>query len=674
MIFEKICINNMLSYYGTCEFDLTGLSPNKNVVLIYGRNNFGKTNFLNSIKLLFSGTKNDELRTVGESGQQKLTPKQYVLGKPGLWDGLLNRTARHNGEDTCSISISWQDASGDKVCATRTWVVTKNDYTEDVQVVLPHNRLTGGEAEDFFQGQLPNDFVPFFFFDGEKIQELAVGTESARAAQIERLLNISPLKVVCNQLAELTKEYGKKLLSPSARAEVKQAEAKKSQHVANIATKESELNDNQIEEQEINIELQKIKKQKEYFTVQGALNTEETIERAIQLLKEQIEVERDIINKEIPKFIIFWANPKLIGSVIESLYKEQNAIANNDIPLLGVLQDTLGKNVFDAPPFPKDRLTEEQITFYKQKIVKALGMFKPSDGQEQERSFSLSLDKCIQLREFLLRFIPGENVGRQSIVDALTKISLLKRDLNEKEEQLSGLASLSAEERVRFQELEAKEDTLHGQLIEKRAEIRNLESELENEHRQADEAEKTIQTAMDREKDALTNDERLDLSRKLNSFFARFRDELRKQKKVNIESSLNEKFKALMGSNTRIQHISVDDEFTLEYKGDSNESVGRASISAGTKQLVATSLLWALNAASDKAIPVVIDTPLARIDKDHQNRLLSNYYPNVAKQVIILPTDSEIDDEKLALITPHVYKKFALDNPDGKTTSLALID
>lgn len=84
--------------------------------------------------------------------------------------------------------------------------------------------------------------------------------------------------------------------------------------------------------------------------------------------------------------------------------------------------------------------------------------------------------------------------------------------------------------------------------------------------------------------------------------------------------------------------------------------------------------LWALNVASDKAIPVVIDTPLARIDKEHQNRLLTNYYPNVARQVIILPTDSEIDDEKLALITPHVYKKFALDNPDGKTTSLALID
>ena len=102
------------------------------------------------------------------------------------------------------------------------------------------------------------------------------------------------------------------------------------------------------------------------------------------------------------------------------------------------------------------------------------------------------------------------------------------------------------------------------------------------------------------------------------------------------------------------------------------ESVGRASISAGTKQLVATSLLWALNAASDKSIPVVIDTPLARIDKNHQDSLLLNYYPNVAGQIIILPTDSEIDKAKLKLIRPYIYRQYLLDSPDGKSTTIQL--
>lgn len=127
-----------------------------------------------------------------------------------------------------------------------------------------------------------------------------------------------------------------------------------------------------------------------------------------------------------------------------------------------------------------------------------------------------------------------------------------------------------------------------------------------------------------------------------------------------------------MGSNERIKNIQVDDSFTLEYFDENGDRVGRASISAGTKQLVATSLLWALNAASDKSIPVVIDTPLARIDKNHQDSLLLNYYPNVAGQIIILPTDSEIDKAKLKLIRPYIYRQYLLDNPDGKSTTIQL--
>ncbi len=38
MIFEKIILNNMFSYYGEAVFDLTGKTEEKNIVLISGRN------------------------------------------------------------------------------------------------------------------------------------------------------------------------------------------------------------------------------------------------------------------------------------------------------------------------------------------------------------------------------------------------------------------------------------------------------------------------------------------------------------------------------------------------------------------------------------------------------------------------------------------------------------
>jgi len=54
------------------------------------------------------------------------------------------------------------------------------------------------------------------------------------------------------------------------------------------------------------------------------------------------------------------------------------------------------------------------------------------------------------------------------------------------------------------------------------------------------------------------------------------------------------------------------------------------------KQLMATALLWALSEVSGKQVPVVVDTPLARIDSGHQEAILTHYYPNAADQVIIL--------------------------------------
>jgi len=61
MIFDRIIIQNLFSYYGKQVFDLAGATPDKNIVLIFGRNGHGKTNFLNSLKLLFCGSEDRSL-------------------------------------------------------------------------------------------------------------------------------------------------------------------------------------------------------------------------------------------------------------------------------------------------------------------------------------------------------------------------------------------------------------------------------------------------------------------------------------------------------------------------------------------------------------------------------------------------------------------------------------
>jgi len=119
-----------------------------------------------------------------------------------------------------------------------------------------------------------------------------------------------------------------------------------------------------------------------------------------------------------------------------------------------------------------------------------------------------------------------------------------------------------------------------------------------------------------------------------------------------------------------IHYIRVTDDFELRYENAEGQALAINNFSSGMRQLIATTLLWALKEVSGKNIPLIIDTPLARIDREHQDNLLSQYYPTVGQQVIILPTNSELDERKYEQLKPYIYKEYCLYNSQGDTTEV----
>lgn len=75
-----------------------------------------------------------------------------------------------------------------------------------------------------------------------------------------------------------------------------------------------------------------------------------------------------------------------------------------------------------------------------------------------------------------------------------------------------------------------------------------------------------------------------------------------------------------------------------------DEEIAKKRLSAGEKQLMVISLLWALAICSKKKLPVIIDTPLSRLDSSHRRALIKTYFPKASDQTIILSTDSEINE------------------------------
>lgn len=139
-----------------------------------------------------------------------------------------------------------------------------------------------------------------------------------------------------------------------------------------------------------------------------------------------------------------------------------------------------------------------------------------------------------------------------------------------------------------------------------------------------------------------------------------------------VAQTMTECYKLLANKKTLIERIEMNPE-TLDmiYINKNNEEVQKTSLSAGEKQLMVIALLWALAICSKKKLPVIIDTPLSRLDSVHREALIKTYFPKASEQTIILSTDSEIDLNYYMMMKDNIDDEFTLVYDDvSKSTSI----
>ena len=88
--------------------------------------------------------------------------------------------------------------------------------------------------------------------------------------------------------------------------------------------------------------------------------------------------------------------------------------------------------------------------------------------------------------------------------------------------------------------------------------------------------------------------------------------------------------------------------------------------SAGAQQIVATAFIAGLNAFASKSAPVVIDTPLGRLDDIHRENILKYYNKMSKAQVIILYTPTEITNDDLMLVEDNIKHHYEIIPVDQK--------
>ena len=239
-------------------------------------------------------------------------------------------------------------------------------------------------------------------------------------------------------------------------------------------------------------------------------------------------------------------------------------------------------------------------------------------------------------------------------IDNYLSVDIDEKALNRIFKRIKELEKEILTEEVNLSSLQQKRTTLHGAAMIAESEFSKAAEQVLSSLESNDDNKRTVKYA-----------------HMAIEILKRYRIRLQQRKTDILANTMTDCYKKLAYKKHLIEEIQMDPiTLDIHYLNGNNEEVEKKKLSAGEKQLMVISLLWALAICSKKKLPVIIDTPLSRLDSIHREALISTYFPNASDQTIILSTDSEIDQKYYELMKPHIGDEFTLvyDDELMKTT------
>src|SRR5215831_14259185 len=210
MIINKIVLQNFGVYHGRQTIELTPKSDERRVILIGALNGSGKTTLLDAMQLALFG-RLGMYASRGNSSYEEFLRQLINKASPpheGTSIDLHFRRAREGIEHEYHLHRSWSLSDGrlrerfDVTCDGRRDVLLAENWNEYVEELLPSR------------------IAPLFFFDGEKIEQLAdvqKAPELLRVA-VQSLLEIDIVQWLSTDLAVLQRRKRAELAPEGDRA------------------------------------------------------------------------------------------------------------------------------------------------------------------------------------------------------------------------------------------------------------------------------------------------------------------------------------------------------------------------------------------------------------------------------------------------------------------------
>ncbi len=659
MLLTKITLNDVGVYRGRNEFDFK--TTDKPIILCGGTNGAGKTTLFESIMLCLYGQ---------NSFEKKISQKQYHQIISRSFHRYLG--TRKSAEEA-SVIIEFQFAHEGKILEYQVMRMWQNndgkiDETLSIKKKSPSDTefikldsVEESEWQVFIDQLIPRGIAKLFFFDGEKIQSIAEGggEDTHIRSSFDVLLGLDLVK-------QLSNDIGLTLLRNS------EGETKKILDEINLQTKEKEESENklgrimdkmaELKNQILDLQKKSLFQEENFKKIGGQFATKRE-QLATDKVRQEAKLEN--IEKEIRELCSTILPFNLVPKQLEEI---KNEIKSDQQKIQGSFEkDILEKNF------------QELSTQIKSKefLPTLDGIVKQNLTKQIDELLQNKLDAILKVPETTYNLSNNDMKQTIQLIDdvnqsAEKKIEDLAKSYNIVTNSLE-LVNVGLESAPRDDEM----GPLFSELTKTNRELGELENELAHEETLMAQEKSLIILLNGKIRKSLSvkiADKKrlagLEMGPKVQAALEEYSHLLRSKKLELLEKYILDGLKMLLHKKDFIEKISIDKE-TFEvklFKGNDDE-IAKTMLSKGELQMFATAVVWGLAKTSGRPLPFMIDTPLARLDEEHRQNLVEQFYPNASHQTIILSTDTEIDYNHFKKLEPYIERSFVIeyDSKQGKT-------
>ncbi len=647
MKFLKLIIEGYKSFQLPTEIDFTKGrdDPGRNVYLIGGMNGAGKTSVLEGIHLCLYGQK-----------------KKDVILK------AINRSELAKGNAACSFELHFETDEGNTVVVKRAWqagaVVNKprpDDLEEKLTVIKDGRRVTVASPQmwqDYLDATIPQGITQFFFFDGEKIQEMAADEHAAYKlrSSMEAALGIGFVRRLIDDLKHLRDEERRN------RTDISDEDIRLKENELQIHRRKKEKLEGQRSEISEDIEqfVQELDERKKRFSTLFGFDpdsieaTKAKERRRVQLSTKLAEIEhrtRTLAEQSLPLALLSRYFDPLRSQIDAEADRRKRAAVRDVAEDLG---NAVAETVRDFEATDRHSpLGEAEYRVLRDKIVDVVRQFGPGKDARQSVVALLNLSETAAAK-ILVRMEEVEGAWNGEFERLLSEHQEIRHRHEEVERDI-GASRVSDEDQDMFAQLQTEMENYSTQIGRKREELRQVEEDLSRVSDIIATRERELDMLYQKHSGAKEQAAFLAQAEKAMELLTDYMEALRRMKIGRLKSSTTEMYKRLASKGDLISNIEIDpDTYLITIRDHQGHVVQKQNLSAGEKEVFAISLLWGLAQTSQLQLPIVIDTPLSRLDSTHRDRIVSNYFPEAGHQVVVLSTDTEVDQDYYRQLEPHL--------------------